>query len=189
MDASLSSIVRSGDLGRLPDPATGRAAVDECFFAEGVARVTHPYMPRVPGAAFAFAGRGGAIAKRPWGSRAESASGDCFRLRARWCASRGSCRSTWIATADLVDPSEVGCLPAVPGEGGVACRSGCSGRGLDQAMNGGWARWFRTSDVSRVKRWSPRHGWASFRASRCARMCVDVSGPLANGHQNDPGTR
>ena len=36
--------------------------------------------------------------------------------------------------------------------------------------------WFRTSDLSRVKRWSPRHGWASLRASGCARMCVDVRG-------------
>ena len=49
--------------------------------------------------------------------------------------------------------------------------------------------WFRTSDLSRVKRWRSRHGWASLRASDvrgCASMCADVR---ANGHQNGSGAR
>jgi hypothetical protein len=49
--------------------------------------------------------------------------------------------------------------------------------------------WFRTSDLSRVKRWPPRHGWASCCASDArgyASMCADVRD---NGHQNASGAR
>src|SRR3954465_3209037 len=46
--------------------------------------------------------------------------------------------------------------------------------------------WFRTSDLSRVKRWSPRHGWAPFRLPGCPRVGGDARGYR---HQNDAGTR
>ena len=49
----------------------------------------------------------------------------------------------------------------------------------DTRRTGDGRGWFRTSDLSRVKRWSLRHGWASLRAPgmcadvrRCVRMCA-----------------
>ena len=64
------------------------------------------------------------------------------------------------------------CSPRTPTPRSRAARPR---RGTEGAYSSADGRgWFRTSDLSRVKRWSLRHGWASLCAPGYARMCVDV---------------